>query len=165
MLRCYVVAQELHGLLHYSRQLAAFQRRAKSVLSAIDEVLEQDEDLSAMYLSEGAVRPRDADDHQGTSVFPRVACYILITRPQRLRCYWRASASRWKLPSVRPTRKSPIYIKRKMSSNSSWIPAGTRFLHWTCRCAQRRQSNVVSLMFYAFSLGFYSNNGIGVWCM
>ena len=32
--------------------------------AAIDEVLEQDDDLSAMYLSEGAVRARSRDDHQ-----------------------------------------------------------------------------------------------------
>ena len=32
--------------------------------AAIDEVLEQDDDLSAMYLSEWAVRARSRDDHQ-----------------------------------------------------------------------------------------------------
>jgi magnesium transporter len=39
-------------LLHYSRRLAAFQNRARLVQGALEEVLEQDEDLQAMYLSE-----------------------------------------------------------------------------------------------------------------
>ncbi|CAD6577059.1 MAG: magnesium ion transporter [Cyphobasidiales sp. Tagirdzhanova-0007] len=51
-LETHIVVSELHTLLQYSRRLAGFQRRAKSVQAAIDEVLEQDDDLSAMYLSE-----------------------------------------------------------------------------------------------------------------
>lgn len=39
-------------LLHYSRRLSNFQNRAKLVQAAIDEVLEQDEDMDAMYLSD-----------------------------------------------------------------------------------------------------------------
>ncbi|THH18862.1 hypothetical protein EW146_g2199 [Bondarzewia mesenterica] len=39
-------------LLHYSRRLASFQNRAKLVEEAIEEVLEQDEDLAAMYLTD-----------------------------------------------------------------------------------------------------------------
>ncbi|KAJ3724187.1 Mg2+ transporter protein cora-like protein [Lentinula guzmanii] len=39
-------------LLHYSRRLASFHNRAKLVGEAIDEVLTQDEDLSAMYLTD-----------------------------------------------------------------------------------------------------------------
>ncbi|ESK96392.1 inner membrane magnesium transporter mrs2 [Moniliophthora roreri MCA 2997] len=39
-------------LLHYSRRLASFQSRAKLVEEALGEVLEQDEDLVAMYLSD-----------------------------------------------------------------------------------------------------------------
>ncbi|KAF9075230.1 hypothetical protein BDP27DRAFT_1257704 [Rhodocollybia butyracea] len=39
-------------LLHYSRRLAAFQNRAKLVGEAIDEVLSQDEDMVAMYLTD-----------------------------------------------------------------------------------------------------------------
>lgn len=62
---------ELRKLLQYSRQLSAFQKRAKSVQAAIDEVLEQDDDMSAMYLSEGYLKPRDNDDHQGESVLSR----------------------------------------------------------------------------------------------
>lgn len=59
------VPSELRKLLQYSRQLSAFQKRAKSVQAAIDEVLEQDDDMSAMYLSEAYLKPRDQDDHQG----------------------------------------------------------------------------------------------------
>ena len=32
--------------------------------AAIDEILEQDDDLSAMYLSENVVRQRGREDHQ-----------------------------------------------------------------------------------------------------
>ncbi|KAJ4497723.1 hypothetical protein C8R41DRAFT_820834 [Lentinula lateritia] len=39
-------------LLHYSRRLASFHNRAKLVGEALDEVLTQDEDLSAMYLTD-----------------------------------------------------------------------------------------------------------------
>ncbi|KAE9404963.1 cora-domain-containing protein [Gymnopus androsaceus JB14] len=39
-------------LLHYSRRLASFQSRAKLVGEAIDEVLTQDEDMVAMYLTD-----------------------------------------------------------------------------------------------------------------
>ncbi|PVG00729.1 Mg2+ transporter protein cora-like protein [Serendipita vermifera] len=51
-------------LLHYSRRLGNFQNRAKLVQAAIDEVLEQDEDLAAMYLTDKkAGHPRPAADH------------------------------------------------------------------------------------------------------
>ncbi|KAI0341343.1 Mg2+ transporter protein cora-like protein [Trametopsis cervina] len=56
-------------LLHYSRRLAGFQNRAKLVEEALEEVLEQDEDLSAMYLTDkksGA--PRAANDHEELEV-------------------------------------------------------------------------------------------------
>jgi len=39
-------------LLHYSRRLASFQSRAKLVGEALEEVLAQDEDLAAMYLTD-----------------------------------------------------------------------------------------------------------------
>ncbi|KAK0482403.1 cora-domain-containing protein [Armillaria novae-zelandiae] len=55
----------LKRLLHYSRRLASFQSRAKLVEQALEEVLEQDEDLNAMYLTDkknGNVR--GIDDHE-----------------------------------------------------------------------------------------------------
>ncbi|KAF8588206.1 Mg2+ transporter protein cora-like protein [Ramaria rubella] len=56
-------------LLHYSRRLGAFQNRAKLVEEAIEEVLEQDEDLAAMYLSDKkANRPRALKDHEDLEV-------------------------------------------------------------------------------------------------
>ncbi|KAG1859125.1 hypothetical protein C8R48DRAFT_714650 [Suillus tomentosus] len=39
-------------LLHYSRRLVAFKNRAKLVQEALEEVLEQDDDLDAMYLTD-----------------------------------------------------------------------------------------------------------------
>ncbi|KAI0790465.1 Mg2+ transporter protein cora-like protein [Abortiporus biennis] len=52
-------------LLHYSRRLASFQNRAKLVQEALEEVLEQDEDLAAMYLTDklNGVE-REDDDHE-----------------------------------------------------------------------------------------------------
>ncbi|KAH8084261.1 cora-domain-containing protein [Filobasidium floriforme] len=55
----------LRRLLHYSRRIAGFQSRAKYVLGSIEEVLESDEDLSAMYLSaKMAHQPRGLTDHE-----------------------------------------------------------------------------------------------------
>jgi len=56
-------------LLHYSRRLSEFQNRAKLVEEAIEEVLEQDEDLAAMYLSDKiASTPRALNDHEDLEV-------------------------------------------------------------------------------------------------
>ncbi|KAI0048933.1 cora-domain-containing protein [Auriscalpium vulgare] len=52
-------------LLHYSRRLTSFQNRAKLVQEAIEEVLEQDEDLAAMYLTDRKNNvPRALSDHE-----------------------------------------------------------------------------------------------------
>jgi magnesium transporter len=52
-------------LLHYSRRLTSFQNRVKLVQAAFEEVLEQDEDLAAMYLTDrkNDVR-RQLSDHE-----------------------------------------------------------------------------------------------------
>ncbi|KIK92228.1 hypothetical protein PAXRUDRAFT_34611 [Paxillus rubicundulus Ve08.2h10] len=51
-------------LLHYSRRLAAFKNRATLVQEALEEVLEQDEDLNAMYLTDKKNGiPRDMHEH------------------------------------------------------------------------------------------------------
>ncbi|TDL22060.1 cora-domain-containing protein [Rickenella mellea] len=56
-------------LLHYSRRLSAFQNRAKLIQEALEEVLEQDEDLAAMYLSDKKNdRPRQLSDHEELEV-------------------------------------------------------------------------------------------------
>ncbi|KAK4686367.1 magnesium transporter, partial [Tremellales sp. Uapishka_1] len=55
----------LKRLLHYSRRIVGFQSRARYVKRAVEEVLESDEDLSAMYLtSKVNGRPRGRDDHE-----------------------------------------------------------------------------------------------------
>nr|ODN87924.1 magnesium transporter [Cryptococcus depauperatus CBS 7841] len=57
--------ENLKKLLHYSKKIAAFQSRARYVKSAIDEILDSDEDLSAMYLTSRAQgRPRALHDHE-----------------------------------------------------------------------------------------------------
>ncbi|OJT08295.1 Mitochondrial inner membrane magnesium transporter mrs2 [Trametes pubescens] len=56
-------------LLHYSRRLASFQNRAKLVQEALEEVLEQDQDLAAMYLTDKRNGvPRQLDDHEDLEV-------------------------------------------------------------------------------------------------
>ncbi|CDO71150.1 hypothetical protein BN946_scf184845.g20 [Trametes cinnabarina] len=56
-------------LLHYSRRLASFQNRAKLVQEALEEVLEQDQDLAAMYLTDKRNGvPRYHDDHEELEV-------------------------------------------------------------------------------------------------
>ncbi|KAF9456010.1 hypothetical protein BDZ94DRAFT_1271994 [Collybia nuda] len=56
-------------LLHYSRRLTSFQNRAKLVEEALEEVLEQDEDLNAMYLTDKKNNTvRDLQDHEDLEV-------------------------------------------------------------------------------------------------
>ncbi|KAJ8517130.1 hypothetical protein ONZ45_g5666 [Pleurotus djamor] len=56
-------------LLHYSRRLASFQNRAKLVQEALEEVLEQDDDLAAMYLTDRKNgTPRELQDHEDVEV-------------------------------------------------------------------------------------------------
>ncbi|KAF7323604.1 Magnesium transporter [Mycena kentingensis (nom. inval.)] len=56
-------------LLHYSRRLATFQNRAKLVEEVLEEVLGQDEDLTAMYLTDKRDGvDRDMDDHEELEV-------------------------------------------------------------------------------------------------
>ncbi|KAF8122614.1 hypothetical protein EV363DRAFT_1230698 [Boletus edulis] len=56
-------------LLHYSRRLAAFKNRATLVQEALEEVLEQDEDLNAMYLTDKKNdTPRDMHEHDELEV-------------------------------------------------------------------------------------------------
>ncbi|CAK9785661.1 cora-domain-containing protein [Cutaneotrichosporon oleaginosum] len=57
--------ENLRRLLHYSRRLAGFQTRAKSIKSGFDELLDSDEDLAAMYVSDRMHgRPRAVHDHE-----------------------------------------------------------------------------------------------------
>lgn len=56
--------QKLRVLLILSKRVSTFEQKAKLVRDAIDELLEADDDLSDMYLTEKAhdIR-RDLDDH------------------------------------------------------------------------------------------------------
>ncbi|BEI81877.1 hypothetical protein CcaverHIS002_0210370 [Cutaneotrichosporon cavernicola] len=57
--------ENLRRLLHYSRRLAGFQTRAKSIKSSFDELLDSDEDLAAMYVGDRMHgRPRAVHDHE-----------------------------------------------------------------------------------------------------
>ncbi|GLB39095.1 putative transporter [Lyophyllum shimeji] len=52
-------------LLHYSRRLTSFQNRAKLVEEALEEVLGQDDDLNAMYLTDKKNNiVREGQDHE-----------------------------------------------------------------------------------------------------
>ncbi|KAH6619036.1 inner membrane magnesium transporter MRS2 [Boeremia exigua] len=55
---------KLRYLLIYSKKLGSFEQKARLVRNALEELLEADDDLSAMYLSEKAEgRLREDDDH------------------------------------------------------------------------------------------------------
>ena len=55
---------KLRSLLVYSKKLGTFEQKARLVRDALSELLEADDDLSAMYLSEKAAGTiRDEEDH------------------------------------------------------------------------------------------------------
>ncbi|RHZ43664.1 CorA family magnesium transporter [Aspergillus thermomutatus] len=56
---------KLRHLLIYSKKLGTFEQKARLVRDAIDDLLEADDDLAAMYLTERANGvEREEDDHQ-----------------------------------------------------------------------------------------------------
>lgn len=56
---------KLRHLLIYSKKLGTFEQKARLVRDAIDDLLEADDDLAAMYLSERSKgKEREEDDHQ-----------------------------------------------------------------------------------------------------
>jgi magnesium transporter len=57
---------KLRHLLVHSKKLGTFEQKARLVRDAIEDLLEADDDLSAMYLTErrSTGNPRDEDDHQ-----------------------------------------------------------------------------------------------------
>ncbi|KAJ5100712.1 Mg2+ transporter protein CorA-like/Zinc transport protein ZntB [Penicillium angulare] len=56
---------KLRHLLIYSKKLGTFEQKARLVRDAIDDLLEADDDLAAMYLTERSTgKERDEDDHQ-----------------------------------------------------------------------------------------------------
>lgn len=56
---------KLRHLLIYSKKLGSFEQKARLVREAIDDLLEADDDLAAMYLTERAKGiEREEDDHQ-----------------------------------------------------------------------------------------------------
>jgi magnesium transporter len=55
---------KLRYLLIYSKKLGTFEQKARLVRDALDELLEADDDLAAMYLTEKAAGPgRGEDEH------------------------------------------------------------------------------------------------------
>lgn len=55
---------KLRHLLIYSKRLGTFEQRARLIRDSLDELLEADDDLAAMYLTERAQgKQRDEDDH------------------------------------------------------------------------------------------------------
>ncbi|CAG8324217.1 unnamed protein product [Penicillium nalgiovense] len=56
---------KLRHLLIYSKKLGTFEQKARLVRDAIDDLLEADDDLAAMYLTERSVgKEREEHDHQ-----------------------------------------------------------------------------------------------------
>ncbi|EJD54666.1 cora-domain-containing protein [Auricularia subglabra TFB-10046 SS5] len=61
--------EKFRRLLHCSRKLSGFHNRAKLVQEALDEVLEQDEDMTSMYLTDKIVRrDHNMQDHEELEV-------------------------------------------------------------------------------------------------
>ncbi|KAH8551049.1 hypothetical protein BGW37DRAFT_494606 [Umbelopsis sp. PMI_123] len=57
--------EKLKDMLQYTKKLSDFYQGVTSVRDAINEVLDQDEDLAAMYLTaKKSGSPRDASDHE-----------------------------------------------------------------------------------------------------
>ncbi|OJK02065.1 hypothetical protein ASPACDRAFT_25475 [Aspergillus aculeatus ATCC 16872] len=57
--------EKLRHLLIYSKKLGTFEQKARLVRDAIDDLLEADDDLAAMYLTERQKNiEREEDDHQ-----------------------------------------------------------------------------------------------------
>lgn len=55
---------KLRNLLIFSKKLGTFEQKARLVRDAIDSLLDDDDDLSAMYLTEKAQgHERDVEDH------------------------------------------------------------------------------------------------------
>ncbi|KAI7857669.1 hypothetical protein BDC45DRAFT_500349 [Circinella umbellata] len=60
-----VKQSHLRDLLQYSKKLAKFEKDALSIHDAIDDLLDHDEDLAAMYLTaKKAGKPRALSDHE-----------------------------------------------------------------------------------------------------
>ncbi|KAJ2718968.1 magnesium ion transporter [Coemansia sp. Benny D115] len=56
---------KLRELLQYSKRLSRFEQKALNIRDAIEEVLEQDEDLAGMYLTQKLrSEPRSVHDHE-----------------------------------------------------------------------------------------------------
>ncbi|MCJ1356163.1 MAG: magnesium ion transporter [Icmadophila ericetorum] len=56
--------EKLRHLLIYSKKLGTFEQKARLVRDAIDDLLDADDDLASMYLTERAQgKTRDEDDH------------------------------------------------------------------------------------------------------
>ncbi|KAI8976999.1 hypothetical protein BDF20DRAFT_913381 [Mycotypha africana] len=56
---------KLRDLLQFSKKLSKFEQDALSIRDALEEVLDNDDDLAAMYLSDKKEgRERDAEDHE-----------------------------------------------------------------------------------------------------
>lgn len=58
--------EKLRHLLIHSKKLGTFEQKARLVRDAIDDLLNADDDLAAMYLTERKLtgKPRDENDHQ-----------------------------------------------------------------------------------------------------
>ncbi|GAA6019268.1 hypothetical protein JCM11491_001295 [Sporobolomyces phaffii] len=65
VMETHIDRDNLRLMLQYSRKLSIFQKRAALVQEALDELLSNDDDLAAMYLTAKTQgKPRSADDHE-----------------------------------------------------------------------------------------------------
>jgi magnesium transporter len=72
-----VTRSQLQDLLFHSRRTAAVLNKARQVRDALQEVLNVDEDLAAMYLTDTrAGKPHAASDHAGAELLLEAYCKV-----------------------------------------------------------------------------------------
>lgn len=86
-------------LLHYSRRLTSFQNRAKLVEEALEEVLGQDEDMMAMYLTDKKKK----------------ALLESLTTTRILKFFWSPLRNKWRKSSMKPKIWRTMYNLHKKS--------------------------------------------------
>jgi magnesium transporter len=103
---------KLRYLLIYSKKLGSFEQKARLVRNALEELLEADDDLSAMYLTEKAEgKTREDEDH--TEVEMLLESYHKVSDEI-------VQAAENLVSSIRNTEE--MYVPNPFSSHSSIFP-------------------------------------------
>ena len=125
--------EKLRYLLIYSKRLGAFEQKARLVREAIEGLLEDDGDLSTMYLTETAQgRPRDAKDHSEIEMllesYHKVTDEI-VESSATLVSEIRNTEEMWVLRSLRPAFNStPRFVADSLCSVKAILDANRNAL-------------------------------------